>query len=88
MWKTNTVAVVVPVYFPESGSIQVHLSRVTPVPPRWPIGFYRYGGKKLSRGNVPVWVGRMLQTGAETAVPSEKTEQILDAETYRRRHQN
>uniref|UniRef100_A0A1X7U613 Uncharacterized protein n=1 Tax=Amphimedon queenslandica TaxID=400682 RepID=A0A1X7U613_AMPQE len=88
MWKTSTDAVVVPVYFPEICSIQVHLSRVTPVPPRWPIGFYWYGGKKLSRGKVPLWVEHMLQTGAETSVPSEKTEQILDAETFRRRHRN
>ena len=54
---------VVPVHFPDGGSIQVHQSRVCSFPPRWPTGFYWYGGNKLSRGGVPKWVEKLLSCG-------------------------
>uniref|UniRef100_A0A1X7SNG1 Uncharacterized protein n=1 Tax=Amphimedon queenslandica TaxID=400682 RepID=A0A1X7SNG1_AMPQE len=63
--KTETGVTVVPIHFPESGSIQVHMSRVTPCPPKWPLGFYWYGGKRLSRGKTPSWVERLLETGVD-----------------------
>ena len=51
--KNDPDVTVVPVHFPESGPIQVHQSRVCSCPPKWPTGFYWYGGKKLSHGEVP-----------------------------------
>ena len=35
---------VVPVYFPEKGSIQIHQTRVNPCTGKLPAGFYWYGG--------------------------------------------
>ena len=58
--KNNPDVTVVSVHFPESGSIQVHQSRVCPCPPKWPTGFYWYGGNKLSRGGVPKWLEKLL----------------------------
>ena len=37
----------IPVYFPDSGLIQVHQSRTCPCPPDWPAGFYWYGKNRL-----------------------------------------
>jgi len=42
--KSDPDVTAVTVYFPESGSIQVHQSRVCPCPPKWPTAFYWYGG--------------------------------------------
>ena len=37
---------VVPVYFPEAGTIQVHLTRVCPCTLKLHVGFYWYGGNQ------------------------------------------
>ena len=61
--KNDPDVTVVSVHFPESGSIQVHQSQVCSCPPKWPTGFYWYGGKKLSRGGVPKWLEKLLSHG-------------------------
>ena len=48
------------VYFPEDGSLQVHLSRVQPCPVAFPHSFYWYGGKRYSPGKIPPWVQSLL----------------------------
>ena len=62
--KTKTGIIAVPIHFPESGSIQVHSSRVTPCPPEWPVGFYWYGGNeaRLLLGLISYWklVGKFI----------------------------
>ena len=63
---------VVPVHFSESGSIQVHQSRVCSCPLKWPTGFYWYGGKKLSLGGVPKWLEKLLSHG-----PSQLEDEIV-----------
>ena len=45
MEKNDPYMTVVPIYFPESGKIQIHLSRVCLCPPKWPDGFYWYSGR-------------------------------------------
>ena len=62
----------VPVHFPDSGSIQVHQSRVCPCPPKWPTGFYWYGGNKLSRGGVPRWLEKLL-----SCEPTQQEEEMV-----------
>ena len=32
-------------------------------PPKWPTGFYWYGGQKLSRGGAPKWLEKLLSRG-------------------------
>ena len=63
------------------------MSRVTPFPPKWPVGFYLYGGNRLSRGKSPSWVERLLETGVNiesettldsTLEPAEEDEDIRD----------
>ena len=69
--KNDPDATVVPVYFPESGSIQVHQSRVYPCPPtcKWPVGFHWHGGNQLGGcGGVPRWLGRLL---SREPIPAE-----------------
>ena len=73
--KNDPDVTVVPVHFPESGSIQVHQSRVCCCPPKWPTGFYWYGGNKLSRGGVPRWLEKLLSQ--KSAEPEDK---IVSAE--------
>ena len=73
--KNDPDVTVVPVYFPESGSIQVHQSRVCCCP-KWPTGFYWYGGNKLSRGGVPWWLEKLL-----SHKPAEPEDKIVSAES-------
>ena len=73
--KNDPDVTVVPVHFPESGSIQVHQSRVCCCPPKWPTGFYWYGGNKLSRGGVPRWLEKLL-----SHEPAEPEDEIVSAE--------
>ena len=61
--KNDPDVTVIPVHFPESGAIQVHQSRVCSCPPKWPTGFYWYGGQKLSRGGAPKWLEKLLSRG-------------------------
>jgi len=58
-------------FFPEEGTIQVHQLRACPCP-QLPVGFYWYGGNRLSTGSVPRWVERLLQRG-ETQGTNEAT---------------
>ena len=64
IWKNDPNRTIVPVHFPESGSIQVHQSQMHPCPPKWPTSFYWYGGHKLSRGGVPNWLEKLLSCGS------------------------
>ena len=50
----------IPVYFPDSGLIQVHQSRACS---NWPAGFYWYGKNRLRQGGVPRWLNRILSEG-------------------------
>ena len=64
---------VVPVYFPEKGSIQVHQTRVCPCPSKLPAGFYWYGGNRRSPGKVPKWLHQVLGSpSAQTEVEEEE----------------
>ena len=76
--KTESDVTTVPVHFPESGSIQVHISRVSPCPLKWPVGFYWYGGNRLSRGKVPSWVDRLLEVGKEAPIEDIQDNQDED----------
>ena len=44
------------VYFPDNGTIQVHLSRVCGCPKEFPGGFYWYGGRQAGPGRPPRWL--------------------------------
>ena len=66
--KTESDVTTVPVHFPESGSILVQISQVSPCLLKWPVGFYWYGGNRLSRGKVPSWVERLLEVGKEAPI--------------------
>ena len=57
--------IVVKVYFPEEGPLQVHQSRVCPCPPALPVRFYWYGGTRKSSGRVPVWVTKLLHNAQQ-----------------------
>ena len=63
---------VVPVHFPDSVRIQVHQSQVCLCPPKFPAGFYWYGGNRLSHGKIPKWLDELLsdESLCET-IPSE-----------------
>ena len=80
--KTKTGVIALPIHFPESGSIQVHSSRVTPCPPEWPVGFYWYGGNRLSRGKAPTWVDKLLEAGEGTLadVQADQREETTEEE--------
>ena len=69
--KNDPDVTVVLVHFPESGSIQVHQSRVCCCPPKWPSGFYWYGGNRLSLGGVPRWLKKPLSR--EPTEPEDET---------------
>ena len=71
--KKDPDVTVVPVYFPESGPIQVH-QRVCPCPPKWPTGFYCYGGNRLSRGALPKWLDKLLSCEPGTNASTETDE--------------
>ena len=43
------------IYFPDDGTIQVHLSRVSGCPMEFPRGFYWYGGCRAGPGRPPKW---------------------------------
>ena len=78
--KSDPDVTVVPVHFPESGTIQVHQSRVCPCPPKWPAGFYWYGGNKLSHGRMLKWLEDLLPTATEPTPPEEEcvlTEDVI-----------
>ena len=50
--------VVVKVYFPREGPINIHQMRVTPCPQGFPAGYYWYGRRQHSSGKVPQWLER------------------------------
>lgn len=51
------------VYFPSDGSIQIHQSRVTTCPLKFPAGYFWYGNKRKGPGRPPKWVNDLLTTG-------------------------
>ena len=71
--KSDPDVTVIPVYFPESGSIQMHQCRC---PSKWPTSFYWYGGNKLSRGGVPRWLEKLL-----SREPTESKDENESAES-------
>ena len=86
MQKTETGVTVVPIHFPESRSIQVHMSRVTPCPPKWSLVSIGWGQMIKSR-KTPSWVERLLETGVNmesettldsTSEPAEEDEDIRE----------
>ena len=67
---------VVKVYFPEDGPIQIHQSRVSSCPPKFTAGFYWYGGNKKSEGRIPTWVQKLMlghadEQRSDDALPTE-----------------
>lgn len=72
--------IVVKVYFPEEGAIQVHQSRVCSCPPRLLAGFYWYGGNKKSPGCLSTWLAKMLSEHRSNVTDHAQTCEESDAE--------
>ena len=62
------------VYFPDDGSIQIHQSRVTRCPLKFPAGYYWYGNKRKGPGRPPKWVNDLLTTGEDREMPPSQTD--------------
>jgi hypothetical protein len=72
--KRDPDIMVVKVYAPQDGHIQVHQPRVVGCPPELPAGFYRYGSRRSSPGRPPRWVDKLLQgTPSTTAHEPESS---------------
>lgn len=56
---------VVKVYAPQEGQIQVHQSRVSPCPPGSPAEYFWYGVRRSSPGRPPRWVDKLLQDATQ-----------------------
>lgn len=56
----------------EKGPIQVHQTRVCVCPPKWPAGFYWYGGSSRSSER---WVERLLEEPSSTCGGGEDDDQ-------------
>ena len=61
-------------YFPDDGSIQIHQSRVTRCPLKFPAGYYWYGNKRKGPGRPPKWVDDLLTTGEDREMPPSQTD--------------
>ena len=67
------------VYFPDDGLIQIHQSRVTRCPLKFPAGYYWYGNKRRGPGRPPKWVNDLLTTG-EDKEPNQLQRDTLEAD--------
>ena len=72
--KSDLNVTVVPVYFPESGSIQVHQSRICPCPLKWPTRYYWYGGKHKSTEKEPRWMKKLIAELSDSSGKSDKSD--------------
>ena len=64
------------VYFPGGGPIQIHQSRVTRCPLKFPAGYYWYGNKRKGPGRPPKWVDDLLTTGNDEEPCQSKTDEL------------
>ena len=62
------------VYFPEDGQIQIHQSRVSDCPPRFPAGYYWYGENQRGPGQPPRWVQQLLSVNTTHCEPEQSDE--------------
>ena len=62
------------VYFPQDRNIQVHQSRVKMCPPKFPSGFYWYGGRRRGPGRPPRWVSEVLNALPDHPVTGDSGE--------------
>ena len=67
------------VYFPNDSNIQIHQSRVTRCPSKFPAGYYWYGNKRRGPGRPPKWVNNLLSTGKDTDTSHVTCRQILQS---------
>jgi len=61
--KDETNVTATKVYFPDQGSIKVHLSRTQLCPLNFPAGYYWYGTRRAGPGRPPKWVDKLLKMG-------------------------
>lgn len=64
------------VYFPDDSSIQIHQSRVTRCPLKFPAGYYWYGNKRRGPERPPKWVNNLLATGEDKGTLKAKYKQM------------
>ena len=68
-------------YFPQDRTIQVHQSRIKACPPKFPAGFYWYGGRRRGPGRPPRWVSEILNSGdTHVTEDPEESEATFDGE--------
>ena len=69
------------VYFPNDGSIQIHQSRVTRCPLKFPASYYWYGNKRKGPGRPPKWVNDLLTTGEDRKMPPDLPETDIESQS-------
>ena len=68
------------VYFPDDGTIQVHLSRVCGCPKEFPGGFYWYGGRRAGPGRPPRWLDSLDLKTPSSGTDSGMTQESMQDE--------
>ena len=70
--------IVVRVYTPQDGPIQVHQTRITPCLPQLPVGFFWYRTGMHSPGRPPRW---LLNLGKDLGPPDRYPQTAVETET-------
>ena len=79
---TQTDVTAVKVYYPNEGTIQVHMNRVVKCPSGFPPGCFWYGNKRRGPGRPPKWIDKLVKksTTPEEVSDDSEDEQLSDGD--------